>query len=59
MDDGVVDDEAKILLYVDMLEFVCSGERCGELYRAIIRSPSEYMSADVFKFESRTKSGEA
>jgi len=29
--EGIVDEEAKSRLYVDMLELVCNGEVCGEL----------------------------
>jgi len=56
--DGIVDEELNSLLYVDKLELLCSGDSWGELYRAIIRSPRENMSAAVFRFESSTKSGE-
>jgi hypothetical protein len=56
--DGIVDEDVNSLLYVGMLEFACNGEVCGELYRAIIKRPRENMSAAVFRFESRTKSGE-
>jgi hypothetical protein len=56
--DGMVDCDVNIRLYVDMLELVCNGEVCGELYRATINNPKENMSAPTFKLESKTKSGE-
>jgi hypothetical protein len=56
--EGIVDDEANNLLYVETLELAWSGEACGELYKAIIRRPSENISAAMFKLESKTKSGE-
>jgi len=52
------DDELNSRLYVVTLEFACNGEVCGELYRAIIKSPKENISAPVLRFESSTKSGE-
>lgn len=56
--EGIVDEDVNSRLYDEMLEFACSGELCGELYRAMIRSPRENMSAAIFRFESSTKSGE-
>jgi hypothetical protein len=56
--DGIVDWAENMRLYVEMLEFVCKGDACGELYRAMINNPIENMSAPTFKFESNTKSGE-
>jgi hypothetical protein len=41
-----------------MLELVSNGEVCGELYRAMMRSPRENISAAMFRLESRIKSGE-
>ena len=56
--EGMEDDELNSRLYVVTLEFACNGEVCGELYRAIIKSPNENISAPVLRFESSTKSGE-
>jgi hypothetical protein len=56
--EGIEEEDANSLLYVDTLELASSGEVCGELYRAIINNPKENISAATFRFESRTKSGE-
>jgi hypothetical protein len=58
LEEGMVVEEVNSLLYVDTLEFACSGELCGELYSAMIKSPNENISAPSFRFESSTKSGE-
>ena len=57
--EGVEEDDEKSLLYVVILEFVSRGDLCGELYKAIMRSPKENISAEIFRFVSKTKSGEA
>lgn len=56
--EGMDEEDANSLLYVETLALVCSGEVCGELYRAIINRPRENISAAMFRFESSTKSGE-
>jgi hypothetical protein len=56
--DGVEDGELSSFLYVVKFAFVCRGETCGELYRAMIMRPKEKRSAAEETFESRAKSGE-
>lgn len=56
--EGIVEEDVKSRLYVEMLELACKGEVCGELYRATIKRPNENISAAIFRFESNTKSGE-
>ncbi len=56
--EGIDEEDAKSLLYAEILAFVCNGEVCGELYKAIINNPRENMSAAMLRFESKTKSGE-
>ena len=55
---GMLEEDVNSLLYVVMLELVSNGEVCGELYRAMMRSPRENISAAMFRLESRIKSGE-
>lgn len=56
--DGIVEDDAKSLLYVDMEELACNGDMCGELYKAIMIRPRENMSAATLRLLSSTKSGD-
>ena len=57
-EEGVLEEDVKIFLYVERLELVFRGDMWGELYKARSSRPSENMSAAVETLLSRAKSGD-